>query len=405
MPQGIERAEASLAELRELTESAGGRVAGSLLQQRPLADPATLIGSGKVAELAATARGADLVIFDCELSATQQRNLEQALDCRVLTRTQLILDIFARHAHTREGQYQVELAQLEYRLPRLAGQGRSLSRLGGGIGTRGPGESKLESDRRRIHQRIRVLKLAVERVRSQRGEQRRQRESVPLATVALVGYTNAGKSTLFNALTGSAVLTSGRMFATLDPTIRSLRLPSKRTVLLSDTVGFLRDLPHGLINAFRATLEEVTRASLLLVVADAASSEREQHQAQVRQVLAELGVAATPQILVWNKSDIMTDADAEPAITGSGPQPLLVSARTGAGLEALLQRLDEELPLDRLQEVHLYIPYPAGKVLHLLHERGQILAESHSGTRVELVARVPASLLPRLQEFRPQGKP
>ncbi|HVA64955.1 MAG TPA: GTPase HflX, partial [Terriglobales bacterium] len=268
-------AEESLAELRELAESAGAEVVGTTVQRRPRPDAATLIGEGKLAELAALARGVDLVLFDNELTATQQRNLERAVGTRVLARTQLILDIFAKHARTREGQLQVELAQLDYLLPRLAGRGTAMSRLGGGIGTRGPGETQLETDRRRIHHRIRRLKLALERVRAQRGQQRRQRESVPLATVALVGYTNAGKSTLFNRLTGAGVVTSARMFATLDPTIRALRLPSKRTVLLSDTVGFLRDLPHGLISAFRATLEEVTRARLLLVVADAAAPDRD----------------------------------------------------------------------------------------------------------------------------------
>ncbi|MGH9467782.1 MAG: GTPase HflX, partial [Terriglobales bacterium] len=389
-----------LDELRELAVSAGGEVIGSLQQQRPRPDAATLIGSGKVTELAAAARGADLVIFDCDLTPTQQRNLEQAIDTRVLARTQLILDIFARHARTREGQLQVELAQLEYRLPRLTGRGLAMSRLGGGIGTRGPGETQLESDRRRIHHRIRTLKLALERVRAQRGEQRRQRESVPLATVALVGYTNAGKSTLFNALTGASVLTSGRMFATLDPTIRSLRLPSKRTVLLSDTVGFLRDLPHTLISAFRATLEEVTRASLLLVIADATAPEREVHEAQVQLVLQELAVSSTPQIRVLNKADLLPAA--QPA---NARGPLLVSARTGSGLRELIEEIDRQLPLDLLEEIHLSIPQPAGKLVHLLHERGQILAEHHAVGGVTVVALVPTSLLPRLEKFRtPTGR-
>ncbi|MGH9481187.1 MAG: GTPase HflX [Terriglobales bacterium] len=399
--------EASLAELRELAQSAGARVAGSLIQRRPRPESATLLGAGKVEELAALARGLDLVIFDCELTPTQQRNLERAVGARVLARTQLILDIFAGHARTREGQLQVELAQLEYLLPRLAGRGVAMSRLGGGIGTRGPGETQLETDRRRIHHRIRGVRQALEQVRRQRGEQRRQRESVPLTTVALVGYTNAGKSTLFNRLTGAGVLTSQRMFATLDPTIRALRLPSKRTVLLSDTVGFVHDLPHGLISAFRATLEEVTRASLLLVVADAQAPDREEHERQVQRVLLELGVEGTPRVRVWNKSDLLGPGSAasQPGASEGDGAPLLVSARTGEGLEALIARLERELPLEAMEEVRLRLPHTAGRTLHLLHERGEVLAERHRARWVELSARVPESLLREVEPYRKDRNP
>jgi len=392
-------AEDSLAELDELTRSAGGAVAGELLQRRPRPDAATLIGGGKLEELkrAVAASRAELVIFDCELTATQQRNLERAVEARVLARTQLILDIFARHARTREGQLQVELAQLEYLLPRLAGRGHAMSRLGGGIGTRGPGETQLETDRRRIHQRIAQLKAALEKVREQRGQQRRQRERVPLATAALVGYTNAGKSTLFNRLTGSEVLTSGRMFATLDPTVRILKLPGaggERRALLSDTVGFLRDLPHGLINAFRATLEEVTRASLLLVVVDASSPERNQHQEQVQRVLAELEVEAAPQLLVWNKADL---PEAKP---GMPAEAVPVSAKTGAGIPELLKRMAAALPAEPMEEVRLRVPHAAGAVVHWVHERGEVVSERHTGQEVVLVARVPRALLARVSPYR-----
>ena len=258
-------AKESLDELKTLATSAGAEIAGEFLQHRDRPDPATLIGSGKLAEIAGAVASvsADLVLFDHDLTASQQRNIEKIVDVRVIDRTQLILDIFAKHARTREGQLQVELAQLEYMLPRLAGRGIEMSQLGGGIGTRGPGETQLETDRRKIYRRVRHVKQQLENVRRIRGQQRQRRESVPVATVALVGYTNAGKSTLFNALTNAKVLESSRMFATLDPTLRSVELPSKRSVLLSDTVGFIRNLPHTLVSAFRATLEEVQRATLV----------------------------------------------------------------------------------------------------------------------------------------------
>ena len=268
------------------------QVAAELLQRRARPDPATLVGSGKVEEIAGVAASveADLVLFDHDLTPTQLRNLEAALPCRVLDRTQLILDIFARHARTREGQLQVELAQLEYMLPRLTGRGKSMSQLGGGIGTRGPGETKLETDRRQIQRRIDQLKLDLEAVRRVRKQQRQRREAVPVPTVALVGYTNAGKSTLFNCLTGAQVLQSSRMFATLDPKLRAIELPSRRKVLLSDTVGFIRNLPHTLVTSFSATLEEVAQAEVLLHVRDAASTYGEEQKSAGRKGAGRAGV-------------------------------------------------------------------------------------------------------------------
>ena len=256
--------DASLAEFQELARSAGATIAAVLIQRRGRPDPATLVGGGKLDEIIATvaSTGASLVLFDHDLTPSQARNVEARLPCTVIDRTQLILDIFARHARTREGQLQVELAQLEYQLPRLAGRGKTMSQTGGGIGTRGPGETQLETDRRRINARLDRIRQQLEAVRRIRRQQRGRREAVPVPTVALVGYTNAGKSTVFNALTGGEVLASERMFATLDPKLRQLSLPSRRKVLLSDTVGFIRNLPHALVTSFRATLEEVERAEL-----------------------------------------------------------------------------------------------------------------------------------------------
>ncbi|HEX4592852.1 MAG TPA: GTPase HflX, partial [Bryobacteraceae bacterium] len=303
--------EESLEELKVLAESAGAVVEETIIQSRVAPDAATLIGKGKLEQLRnlVAAQELDVVLFDSDLTPTQQRNLERALDCKILDRTQLILDIFARRARTREGQLQVELAQLNYMLPRLTGRGVEMSRLGGGIGTRGPGETQLETDRRRIHSRIKKLSDQLEGVRSGRGVQRHQRQSVPLATVALVGYTNAGKSTLFNRLTGAAVLADARMFATLDPTVRHVELPSRRKVLMSDTVGFIRNLPTTLVKAFRATLEEVVEASLLLHVVDASSSYAPHQTAHVLKVLSEIGADQTRQILVLNKMDLLPDSD------------------------------------------------------------------------------------------------
>ncbi len=380
-PEGEEHrgfsAEESMAELRELVTSAGAVVTGEFQQRRPKPDPATLIGSGKLEELkgAVASSSPDLVIVDHELTPSQQRNLERELDLRVLDRTQLILDIFARHARTREGQMQVELAQLQYLLPRLAGRGVQMSQLGGGIGTRGPGETQLETDRRKIYRRIRHVKEQLENVRRIRGQQRQRRESAPIATVALVGYTNAGKSTLFNALTQAGVLESARMFATLDPTLRSVTLPSRRQVLLSDTVGFLRNLPHTLVSAFRATLEEVQRASLLLLVSNVTSPTAAEQQAQVEEVLRELEAHDKPRLYVMNKIDLLPEKKRESL--RDTKNAVHVSAAKGLGLDRLLQCIDELIAEDPVRRVHLRVPQSEGKALAALDAKSVIFAREY----------------------------
>jgi GTPase len=300
--------DATRAEFEELARSAGATIAATIVQRRQKPDPSSLVGQGKLDEIVevVTSTNASLVLFDHDLTPSQLRNIEGRLPCHVIDRSQLILDIFARHAKTREGQLQVELAQLEYQLPRLAGRGRAMSQLGGGIGTRGPGETQLETDRRKINLRIDLIKTQLNGVRRIRHQQRQRREAVQVPVVALVGYTNAGKSTLFNALTQAGVLESARMFATLDPKLRQLQLPSRRKILLSDTVGFIRDLPHTLVTSFRATLEEVERAEVLVHVQDAASPIREEQKAQVEKVLTELAVSAKPVIQVLNKVDLIS---------------------------------------------------------------------------------------------------
>ena len=392
-------AEESLAEFRELVGSAGGEVAAEVLQRRPKADPATLIGAGKVEEIAGIAASteAELVLFDHDLSPTQLRNLEDALPCRVLDRTQLILDIFARHARTREGQLQVELAQLEYMLPRLTGRGKAMSQLGGGIGTRGPGETKLETDRRRIQKRIDQLKADLEGVRRVRRQQRQRREALPVPTVALVGYTNAGKSTLFNRLTGAHVLQSAKMFATLDPKLRAIELPSRRRVLLSDTVGFIRNLPHTLVTSFRATLEEVEQAEVLLHVRDAASSYGEEQKAQVEKVLGELEALTKPRIEVLNKMDLL-DAPGRERLSERGDLP--VSARTGEGTEALLAAIDAALKSDPIVDAELRVPQHEGAVLAAIDAGMVVRARSYEGNLVFLKVSGPASLMGRLREYQ-----
>ena len=403
-------AEESLAELRALTESAGADVVGEFLQHRGSPDPATLIGRGKLEEIAGAvvSAQADVVLFDHDLTPSQQRNIENELHARVIDRTQLILDIFARHARTKEGQLQVELAQLNYMLPRLKGRGIEMSQLGGGIGTRGPGETQLETDKRKIARRVRHVKQQIEEVRRIRAQQRQRRESVPVPTVALVGYTNAGKSTLFNALTEAGVLESPRMFATLDPTLRSITLPSKRKVLLSDTVGFIRSLPHTLVSAFRATLEEVQRASLVLHVSDASSLTFAEQDSQVEVVLRELEVDKKPRLHVHNKLDLVPAA--ERAHLANDANAVYVSSTKQTGLPELLARIDAMLDAmpdqDAIQRVTVRIPQSEGKILALLEAKSRIHGRNYIDGAVELEIHAPASVVRRVAAWvvRKEGR-
>jgi len=419
MPAG-EQGRESLLELVELARSAGAEIAGTVFQVRDKADPATLVGRGKLDEIRAeaTAHQAPLIIFDSNLSPMQQRNIEAGTERRVIDRTQLILDIFARHARSREGQLQVELAQLNYMLPRLTGKGTAMSRLGGKsggggaggagggagrIGVRGPGEKKLETDRRRIRDRVGKIQRAIEEVRKQRALRREARNAVPLGTIALVGYTNAGKSTLFNALSRAEVLVSSRMFATLDPTIRALRLPSNRRVLVSDTVGFIRDLPKGLLTAFRATLEEVQEAALILHVSDVSNERHEELDEEVEKILQELGVAGRPTLRVLNKIDRLSPGGRRNIANGagrnSGPHsgPVLVSALTGEGIEELLQRMDAEMPTDPVVMLSMRLPLAEGRTLALVHALGRVLHSEVEDSHMRLDAEVPASIAKRLR--------
>jgi len=407
---GIEAGEAereSLRELEELARSAGAEIAGSAMQMRDSIDPATLVGRGKLEEIKVEAqmRGAPLVIFDRNLSPVQLRNIEQATECRVIDRTQLILDIFARHARSREGQLQVELAQLNYMLPRLTGRGVELSRLGGkrgGIGARGPGEQKLETDRRRIRDRVRTIQSAIERVRRQRRVRRAAREAVPLGTVALVGYTNAGKSTLFNALSGATVLASPQMFATLDPTVRAVELPSRRRALLSDTVGFIRELPPGLIAAFRATLEEVQESAVILHVTDFSNPHHAEHDAEVSKILTELGVEGRPRIRVLNKIDLLPEEERDRLRSGNGN--VFVSAQRGWGLDDLRLRIDELLPVDPTVRLALDLPIADGRTLAMLHAQGRVLATEVRDSILRVRAEIPESLARRLAPLQAAGE-
>ena len=392
-----ETARESLRELAELAHSAGAVVAGSILQMRDAIDPASVVGRGKLEEIRAAAHAwqVPLIIFDRELTPVQQRNLERGVECRVIDRTQLILDIFARHARSREGQLQVELAQLNYLLPRLAGAGPDLSRLGGGIGTRGPGEQKLETDRRRIRERVGRIGAALETLRRQRSLRRNARQSVPLGTVALVGYTNAGKSTLFNALSRADVLVSSKMFATLDPTVRAVRLPSNRRVLFSDTVGFIRDLPKGLLAAFRATLEEVEQAALILQVTDISNPHHAEQDSEVDKVLTQLGVSGRARLNVFNKIDRLDPETRKTLSAGNGS--VFVSALEGVGLDVLLRRVDEMMAVDPIKRLRFSLPLTEGRNLALVHGLGRVLHSEVRDSEMVMDAELPESLVRRLR--------
>jgi GTP-binding protein HflX len=414
MPAG-EQGRVSLAELVELAKSAGADIVGTVFQVRDSADSATLVGRGKLDEIRAEANAhqAPLIIFDSNLSPVQQRNIEELTERRVIDRTQLILDIFARHARSREGQLQVELAQLNYMLPRLTGKGAAMSRLGGKsggggaggaggagrIGVRGPGEKKLETDRRRIRDRVSKIQTGIADLRKQRALRREARNAVPLGTIALVGYTNAGKSTLFNALSQAEVLVSARMFATLDPTIRAVRLPSNRRVLISDTVGFIRDLPNSLLSAFRATLEEVQEAALILHVSDISNAHHDELDEEVQKILKELGVADRPILRVLNKVDRLTAEERE-SLKANGKSdegPVLVSALTGDGIDELLRRIDVALPTDPLVSLSLRLPLSQGRTLALIHALGRVLRSEVEDEDMLLDAEVPVSIARRLR--------
>ncbi len=400
-------AEHSLRELSQLAETAGSEVLDGLTQRRGRPDPATYVGAGKAAELAdvVRARGADTVICDGELAPGQLRRLEGIVGVKVIDRTALILDIFAQHARSKEGKAQVELAQLQYLMPRLRGWGESLSRqaggraggAGGGIGTRGPGETKIETDRRRIRTRIARLRREIAEMSVGREVQRGQRRRGEVPSVAIAGYTNAGKSSLLNRLTGAHVLVDNSLFATLDPAVRRARTPQGWPFTLTDTVGFVRHLPHQLVDAFRSTLEEVADADVILHVVDGSDPDPRAQLAAVRDVLAQIGAREVPELVVINKADA-ADPIALEGLRLAEPASVVVSAHTGEGIDKLLAELDQRLPRHQ-REVTVTLPYDRGDLLSRAHREGEVVAVRHGADGTELTARVPLGLAAELDTF------
>ena len=386
-------AEVSLAELAELVATAGGQVVGIATQKKESPDKATCLGSGRAEEIAlqCAAEDIDLVVMDRELSPTQLRNLEELFPCRIIDRTMLILDIFAGRARSAEGRLQVELAQLQYMLPRLTGQGAALSRQGGGIGTRGPGETKLESDKRHIRRRLGAIREQLEKVESQRKLRRERRRKDGIPTVALVGYTNAGKSTLLNHLTDAGVLAEDKLFATLDPTARALRLPDGREVMLVDTVGFVRRLPHQLVRAFHSTLEEAVDADVILNICDASSEHADEHLQVTGDLLAELGCGDTPVLRVMNKCDLAPEI-------GDSPNHIRISALSGDGVDALLEAVAAALPPDR-KKVKLLLPFSKGALAEQCRRDGQVEYEEYVPEGLAMTVILGARLLAETAEY------